>query len=138
MTSSSSIPIVDVLAWICLQDKCLLGARTTGNEVFYLPGGKREKGESDWKALSREVHEELSVALVEETFSEVVTIEEWAHGYAEPTQVKMKCFQADYVGELTPTSEIAEITWLSYADVERCAPASQRVLECLYKAQLII
>ena len=102
-----------------------------------MPGGKREAGESDWAALSREVQEELSVTLVQATLIETLTIVESAHGYSKSTQVRMKCFQADYVGELNPAAEIEAITWLSYTDRARCAPAAQRVLEYLHTCQLI-
>ena len=128
---------VDALAWICLQNRRVLCTRTRGKDVLYMPGGKREPGESDWEALSREIQEELRVGLVANTLAEVTVVEDWAHGYSSQTQVRMKCFQASYVGELTPSAEIEEIAWLRYGDVERCAPAAQRVLECLHARQLI-
>ncbi len=87
---------IDALAWICLRDRQVLGARTKGRDVFYIPGGKREKGESDRKALYREIQEELSVGLIDATLAEVTVVQEVAHGYSETTQVNMKCFQADY------------------------------------------
>ncbi len=129
--------IVDVIAWVCIENKRLLCARTKGNEVFYLPGGKRKPQESDWDGLCREVQEEVSVALIKETFTKVMTVEEIAHGYQQPTWVTMKCFQASYTGSLTPTSEIEEIAWLRYADKEQCAPATQRVIEYLRDRQLM-
>ncbi|MEP0820824.1 NUDIX domain-containing protein [Trichocoleus desertorum GB2-A4] len=52
--------------------------------MFYLPGGKREKGESDWEALPREVQEELNVSLIADTLTEVLVVQEVAHGYTEP------------------------------------------------------
>lgn len=63
--------IVDVVAWICIRDRQVLCARTTGKDAFYFPGGKREKGESDWEALRREVQEELNVSLNAETLETV-------------------------------------------------------------------
>ncbi|MBD2096546.1 NUDIX domain-containing protein [Trichocoleus sp. FACHB-591] len=123
-------PTIDVVAWICIRDRQVLCARTMGKNVFYLPGGKREKGESDWEALCREVQEELNVSLIAETLTEVM-VQEVAHGYTEPTQVTMRCFQADYRGEIIAHSEIESIAWLSYADLDQCAPATQRVLEYL-------
>ena len=128
---------LDVLAWICLQDRRILCARTKGNDVFYLPGGKREPKESDWEGLSREVKEEMSVHLVEETLSEILTVSEKAHGFAEPTWVVMKCFQADFEGELVPAAEIEVIAWLTTENLHQCAPATQRVLEYLANHQLI-
>jgi 8-oxo-dGTP diphosphatase len=64
-------------------------------------------------------------------------VREVAHGYAEPTQVIMRCFQADYTGEIIANSEIEAIAWLRYTDLDQCAPATQRVLEYLYQRQWI-
>ncbi len=72
--------------------------------------------------------------LLPETLIEMLLVEEAAHGYVEPTRVKMKCFRADYRGELTPSSEIA---WFNSRDRHRCAPAAQRVLEALSNQGLI-
>jgi len=135
--NAQSVKTLDVLAWIHLKDRRILCARTKGNDVFYLPGGKRQSNESDWEGLSREVHEEISVRLVAGTLKEALTVEEEAHGFAEPTWVKMKCFWAEYEGAIAPSSEIEEIAWLSFADLEKCAPANQRVLEYLQAHQLI-
>ncbi|MBW4692596.1 MAG: NUDIX domain-containing protein [Lyngbya sp. HA4199-MV5] len=129
--------LIDVVAWICIRDRQVLCARTTGKDVFYVPGGKREKGESDWEALRREVQEELNVSLIAETFTEVMVVQEVAHGYTEPTQVMMRCFQADFTGEIIATSEIEAIAWLKYRDLDQCAPATQRVLEYLDQQQWI-
>lgn len=129
--------LIDVVAWICIRDRHVLCARTTGKDVFYLPGGKREQGESDWEALRREVQEELNVSLIAETLSEVMVVQEVAHGYTEPTQVTMRCFGADYRGKIIATSEIEAIAWLRYTDLDQCAPATQRVLEYLYQQQWI-
>ncbi len=127
--------IVDVVAWICIRDRQVLCARTMGKDAFYFPGGKREKGESDWEALRREVQEELNVTLIAETLTELILVQEVAHGYTEPTQVIMRCFQANYTGDIMATSEIEAIAWLRYSNVDQCAPATQRVLEYLYQQQ---
>jgi 8-oxo-dGTP diphosphatase len=59
--------MIDKLAWCCIKDKRLLGARSKGKNIYYIPGGKREEGESDHEALIREIKEELSVDLKPET-----------------------------------------------------------------------
>ena len=64
-------------------------------------------------------------------------MQEVAHGYTEPTQVTMRCFQSDYIGEIMANFEIEAIAWLKYTDVNHCAPATQRVLEYLYQQQWI-
>ena len=43
--------VIDKLAWIFIEDGKLLMVRSKGKELFYLPGGKREAGESDEQAL---------------------------------------------------------------------------------------
>lgn len=129
--------IIDVVAWICIKDRQILCARTTGKNVFYLPGGKREKGESDWEALHREVQEELNISLIADTLTEVMVVQEVAHGYTEPTEVTMRCFGADFTGEIIASSEIEAIAWLNFIDLDQCAPATQRVIEYLYQQKWI-
>jgi len=131
------ITTLDVLAWICIQNEKLLCAKTEGNDVFYLPGGKRESGESDWEGISREVKEEMSVDLIQETLIEELVVKEEAHGFSEPTRVVMKCFRARYTGILKPSSEISEMAWLARSDIQQCAPATQRVIEHLASRQLL-
>ena len=128
---------LDVLAWICLKDRKVLCARTKGNDIFYLPGGKRQPGESNWEGIAREVREELSVSLIEKTLVERLVIKEKAHGFTEPTWVEMRCFTADYKGKIVASSEIEEIAWFQLKDINSCAPANQRVLEYLGEQQLI-
>src|ERR1044071_1503186 len=49
---AAATPVIDVVAWICVRDDRLLAARSRGQKVFYMPGGKREAGESDWHVLA--------------------------------------------------------------------------------------
>jgi len=55
--AAPEVPVLDVLAWVVLRDDRMLTVRTRGRDAFYLPGGKREPGESDVAALRREVRE---------------------------------------------------------------------------------
>lgn len=137
LVSSQRSAMIDVLSWICIRNKRVLCTRTLGKKVFYLPGGKREDDESDWDALSREIQEELNVILVSETLAEFGVVEGPAHGYPEFTQVRMKCFRADYTGQLVPNAEIEEIAWFQYSDQHKCAPAAQKVIDSLFEQKLI-
>ncbi len=49
--------IVDKIAWIQIGDGKILSTRSRGKNVYYLPGGKREAGETDLDTLVREVEE---------------------------------------------------------------------------------
>jgi hypothetical protein len=42
---------IDKLAWIELRDKKVLETLSKGKDTWYIPGGKRENGESDEAAL---------------------------------------------------------------------------------------
>lgn len=58
---------IDKLAFIYIKDKKVLVTLSRGKNVWYIPGGKRNREENDEEALIREVKEELSVDLVKET-----------------------------------------------------------------------
>ena len=122
---------IDKLAWIHIRERKLLGARSRGNPVCYLPGGKREPGESDAEALVREIREELSIAL--DPASLVAAGEFRAEADAKPAgvMVKLICYEADFEGEIAPAAEIEEVLWLGHADRERCSEAGRLVLDHL-------
>ena len=46
--------VIDKIAWIHLDDGKILSTRSRGKDVYYLPGGKREPGETDLDTLVRE------------------------------------------------------------------------------------
>ncbi|MEU5726618.1 NUDIX domain-containing protein [Micromonospora sp. NPDC047738] len=122
---------IDKVAWIRIEDGRVLCARSRGKDVWYLPGGKREPGETDLETLAREIAEELGVAIVPESAVPVGTFTAQAHGRAVGTLVRMTCYAADYRGTLRPASEIEELAWLGYADRHRVSPANQLVFEHL-------
>lgn len=132
--SSSAAPpaVIDALAWVHVRDGRLLCARTRGRELFYLPGGKREPGESDAAAVAREALEETGVVLRPGTVRPLAVIEDLADGYPEGTRVRLSCHTAEHEGEPAPRSEIAELAWLGFAERGRCAPAVRRLLELLH------
>ncbi|WP_411342396.1 NUDIX hydrolase [Paenibacillus sp. WLX1005] len=129
---------IDKIAWIYLNEQKILCVRSKDKELFYIPGGKRESGEQDQQTLIREVEEELNVQLSQETIEHAGTFEAAADGKAEGITVRLTCYTADYQGELSPQSEIQELAWLSYADLERVSAVSKIVLEQLHKQELIV
>ncbi|MDY7227172.1 NUDIX hydrolase [Hyalangium rubrum] len=125
--------MIDKLAWIRVANGRILGARSKGKDTYYLPGGKREPGETDIEALSREVEEELSVRIKPETASLFGTFEAQAHGKPEGVRVRMTCYLAEFDGELRPASEIEELVWLTYQDRERVSLVSQIIFDKLHE-----
>ena len=57
------MPLIDKSAWLHLHDGRILSTRSRGKDRYYLPGGKREPGETDADTLLREIREELTVTL---------------------------------------------------------------------------
>ena len=127
---------IDKLAWICIKDKKVLVARSQGKPVFYMPGGKRDPGESDHEALIREVKEELSVDLKPETIQYVHQIRAQAHGKPEGVMVKVICYSGEYVGTIRPDAEIEEIRWVNSTD-PGCSPTAQILVDWLAAHKMI-
>ena len=114
--------VIDKLAWIYIDQRKVLSTRSKGKDTFYIPGGKREQGETDRAALIREIKEELSVDLAPETIRFVGKFSAQAHGKPAGIQVQMTCYMADYQGQLQAASEIADVVWLQYCDWQHSAP----------------
>ncbi len=123
--------VIDKIAWIHVADGRVLAARSRGKDKFYLPGGKREPGESDAETLVREVREELGVEIDTESITPAGVFEGQAHGKAEGTVVRTTAYSAAYRGEPRACAEIEEIAWLGYADRGRVSLVAQLIFDHL-------
>ena len=129
---------INKLAWIYIKGKKILSTRSKGKDAWYIPGGKREQGETDQQALIREVKEELNVDLLPETISYIDTFKAQAHGKPEGVFVQMTCYSGEYKGELKPSSEIAEMKWLaSDTDTSLLSPVDRIIFKYLKDNNLI-
>ncbi len=50
---------IDKIAFIKIEKGKILSTKSKGKNRYYIPGGKREMGESDEETLTREISEEL-------------------------------------------------------------------------------
>jgi 8-oxo-dGTP pyrophosphatase MutT (NUDIX family) len=126
---------LDKVAWIHLNgDGRLLTARNIGVTLFYLPGGRREPGESDADTLVREVAEELAVDVDPGSLEHVGTFEE--PGPASTVR-RMTCYTAAYAGTPVATSEIEELRWLTLAERHHVSTIDQLVLDALAASGLL-
>ncbi len=123
--------VVDTVAWVRLEDGRILCARPRGKGIFYIPGGKRENGESDLQTLLREVAEELTVAVLPGTVRHVGT---YQAEQSDGAVVRMSCYTAEYSGTLAASSEIDELAWFGYADRARVPPVDQLLFDDLSAA----
>jgi ADP-ribose pyrophosphatase YjhB (NUDIX family) len=129
--------LIDKLAYIYLENDQILMTLSEGKETYYLPGGKREAGESDLQALQREVQEELAVELVPATVEYYGTFEAQAHGKPAGTIVRMTCYTAQYQGQLRPNSEIKDIAFYTYAQRDQVGPVDQLIFDDLKAKKLL-
>ena len=124
---------IDKIALLYLKDGQVLSTLSKGKDTYYLPGGKREPGETDEETLVRECREELSIDINKDTIKYYGTFSAQAHGKAEGVLVKMTCYMADFDGELKANSEIQEIRWLNYSDLDKISPVDKLIFEDLHK-----
>ena len=129
---------IDKLAYIHIQNNKILVTLSKGKDTWYIPGGKREEGESDHQALVREVKEELTVNLIPTTIKKYGIFEAQAHGKPEGTIVRMTCYTAEYEGELSPAAEIEKIDFFDYARKNETSPVDHLIFDNLQKKELIL
>ena len=130
--------IIDKIAFLYLKDGKILSTLSKGKDTYYIPGGKREGNETDEETLIRECKEELTIDILKNTIKYYGTFEAQAHGHDKGVIVKMTCYQAEFLGELIPNSEIEEIKWLDYSNLNvKISPVDQLIFKDLYDKHLI-
>jgi len=131
--------MIDKIAWLHLHQGQLLSTRSAGKDRYYLPGGKREPGETDAQTLLREIQEELTVVLDPTSLEYAGTFEALAHGHPAGILVRMTCYWAPrYTGRLQPAAEIEEVVWLTYRHRPLVSAVDQLIFDWLRDQQLII
>ena len=129
---------IDKIAFIYLQNGKILSTLSKGKDTYYIPGGKREASETDEETLIRECKEELTIDILKDTIKYYGTFEAQAHGKAEGILVKMTCYTAEFKGKLKPSSEIEEIKWLDYTNLNvEISPVDKLIFKDLYDKNLI-
>ncbi|MFB9906514.1 NUDIX domain-containing protein [Allokutzneria oryzae] len=128
---------IDRVAWLNVREGKVLGARSRGNDVFYLPGGKREPGESDVDTLRREVREELGVDVLTGSAECFGVFEAQAHGFPPGVLVRTACYTAEFVGEPTACGEIEELGWIGHEQRGLVSVADGLILDRMLAAGLL-
>jgi 8-oxo-dGTP diphosphatase len=92
----------------------VLLVRKRGTAAFMQPGGKRDPGEDDLAALSREIIEELGCHLVRDSIRPLGEFEAVAAN--EPGRRVHAClYGVDVAGDIAPNQEIDETVWVDPA-----------------------
>ena len=129
--------LIDKLAWLEIQDNHILLTKSYGKDKYYIPGGKRELGETDEQALLREIHEELTVRIDPRTLQFIGVFEAQAHGQPAGVSVKMTCYTGAYVGELEASAEIEALKWFAYADKDQVVGVDKLIFDHLNQHGLL-
>jgi 8-oxo-dGTP diphosphatase len=104
--------IISVVAALVRDDSGrVLLVRKHGTAAFMQPGGKRDAGESDVAALSRELTEELGCRVIENSACSLGVFECVAAN--EPGfRVRAAVYAVDIEGAIEPKAEIEEMVWV--------------------------
>jgi 8-oxo-dGTP diphosphatase len=129
--------LIDSVALVAIAERKVLVAMSRGKDRWYLPGGKREPGETDEQALRREIREELGVHLRSDTIRHIGTYEGIAHGQPSGTRVRMACHAGRWTGEPRAAGEVERIAFLGFDQVGDTAPVVQDVFRDLRARGLI-
>ncbi|MFT4762402.1 MAG: 8-oxo-dGTP diphosphatase [Paraglaciecola sp.] len=79
----------------------------------------------------------MSVDLIKNTLKYENTFTAQAHGYAEGILVRMTCYSGNYEGILKANSEIEEIIWLAYSDIDKVSPVDKIIFDWLRKQGIL-
>jgi 8-oxo-dGTP pyrophosphatase MutT (NUDIX family) len=122
---------IDKIAFIEIQQGKILSTKSKGKTKYYIPGGKRESGESDEQTLIREIAEELSVTIIPNTAEYIGTFSAQSDGEKEGINVIMTCYKAKYSGTLKANSEIDELKWLNHKDLDIISEVDKKIFSFL-------
>tara|TARA_R110000796_G_scaffold67449_5_gene154782 strand:- start:31817 stop:32632 length:816 start_codon:yes stop_codon:yes gene_type:complete len=129
--------IIDKVAWIRIENFQILSTRSKGRNKYYIPGGKREEGESDHTTLLREIKEELQVDVLLDSLEFIGVFEAQADNHKPGILVRMTCYSGNYLGKLVPDSEIEELVWLNYEDKNIVSEVDQLIFDYLHHEGLL-
>jgi 8-oxo-dGTP diphosphatase len=107
----SSTIISVVAALIRDPDGRILLVRKRGTEAFMQPGGKRDVGESDVAALSREIAEELGCR-VRDASAQALGVFDCPAANEPGFQVNATVYAVDVEGSIEPAGEIDQVVWI--------------------------
>ena len=94
---------------IVRDDKILL-VKEKREDKFIIPGGVKEKNESDEQALKREIKEELGVDIVDGSLKFIGNFQDVSNENKN-TLIKMSYYVGEVNGEITPKEEVEKILW---------------------------
>lgn len=117
--ANSVVP--SVVALVCDDQGRILMIHRTDNDLWALPGGGHDVGESIGQTVVREVAEETGIAVEVERITGIYTDPRHVIAYddGEVRQQFSICFTARMIGgEPRTSSETSEVRWVAPADLD--------------------
>ncbi len=104
--------IISVVAALIRDDAGrVLLVRKRGTAAFMQPGGKRDTGESDVAALSREIVEELGCRVMENS-AQALGVFDCVAANEPEFQVRAAVYAVNVEGAIKPQAEIDQVVWV--------------------------
>jgi 8-oxo-dGTP diphosphatase len=132
----TAAPLI-VSAVAVVRDRSVLMVTAREREVYYMPGGKVDPGETAVQAAAREAFEEVSLEFDPDDLEELFEVRTQAHGEPDGRKVHMRVFRGWTDDDPVPSGEVGAVHWTTTADAGRCPPAGVEVLRRLADLGLI-
>lgn len=131
------LPDLLVAAIALVRERRVLMVTARDRDVYYMPGGKIDEGESAADAAARESREEVALDLDPATLDELFEVVVQAHGEPDGRLVRMRVFRAETDAAPAASAEVGSVHWVTTADAHRCPPAGAEVLARLAASGVI-
>ncbi len=107
-----SADVISIVAAL-IRDEAgrVLLVRKRGTAAFMQPGGKRDAGEDDVTALTREIVEELGCDVVKQS-ARALGVFNCAAAHEPGFRMNASIYAVDVVGTVAPKAEIDEVIWV--------------------------
>ena len=129
---------IDKIGLAVIRNRQLLMVRSHRNkDVFYVLGGKPDKGENDLDCIEREVEEEISAKVSVGSIRYLASFKEISHDKPD-TVVNLKLYFGKILSEPVVANEIAEYKYIDTKSHEKhMSPLTENVLSWLHQNDYI-
>lgn len=131
--------MVNKSAAIVIKNKSVLYLRKRGFLFYILPGGKIEKGETERKALEREVLEELQSEIKVIGKLGVIQSKGFNKSLDKLETIKISLYQVRLLDKIKLSREIFDKTFIKHKNMHRylLTPVGIRTIEFLHDKKMI-